>query len=389
MLPMSQCLLVQSASTLQPRVSAHGLHVPPQSGPVSVPFCTPSLQLAAVQVPLAPHSLSTQSVPTPHFSESAQAGALVFSPVPLDPQSVSVSLPFWILSFDVGTRHSLVPSMSQLLLVQSVLAAQPSPSAHALHIPPQSRPVSVPFCTPSLQLAGVQVPLAPHSLSAQSPLTLHLSVSAQGGALVSSPLPLDPQSVSVSLPFWILSLDVGARHFIVPATSQLLLVQSLFVAQPSPSAHALHIPPQSGAVSVPFCTPSLQVEGVQVPLAPHSLSAQSLPVAHIFPSAQAGAWSALPLPLPPQSVSDSVPFFTPSVAVGASHTFFVGSHSSLVQSPLTTQAVPSTHAAHVPPQSAAVSVPSFVPSAQLGSTQIPPVQVPLAHVELAPHGSPW
>ena len=228
-----------------------------------------------------------------------------------------------------------------------------------------------------------------HTLSTQSVPTPHFNVSAQAGALVSSPVPLDPQSVSVSLPFWIVSVDVGARHSFVPVRSQLLLVQSLFAAQPMPSAHGLHIPPQSRPVSVPFCTPSLQLAGVQAPLVPHSLSTQSLPLMHILPSAQAGASSASPVPLLPQSVSVSVPFFTVSVEVGASHSLVAGSHTPLVQSPPRRQAIPSPQAAQVPPQSEAVSLPSFFSSLQLGSAHAPAVQVPLAQTESPLHGSPW
>jgi len=39
-------------------------------------------------------------------------------------------------------------------LVQSVLALQPVPAEHLGQAPPQSGPVSLPFATPSVQLAA-------------------------------------------------------------------------------------------------------------------------------------------------------------------------------------------------------------------------------------------
>src|SRR3954470_11600026 len=70
----------------------------------------------------------------------------------------------------------------------------------------------------------------------------------------------------------------------------------------------------------------------------------------------------------PQSTSLSVPFFTPSVQLGAWHTLPV--HTPLEQSLPMVQARPVAHlVTHEPPQSTSVSVPFFAPSVQVGAWQ--------------------
>jgi len=66
-----------------------------------------------------------------------------------------------------------------------------------------------------------------------------------------------------------------------------------------------HDPPQSTSLSSPFFMPSPQPANTQTPPA-HSPDAQSLGTVHIEPSLQAGHTP------PPQSISLSLPFFTPS-----------------------------------------------------------------------------
>ena len=60
-----------------------------------------------------------------------------------------------------------------------------------------------------------------------------------------------PQSTSVSGPFFTVSVQIGAEHFLV-TPSQTPLVQSAVVAQVFPSAHFAQLPPQSTSVSDPF-----------------------------------------------------------------------------------------------------------------------------------------
>jgi hypothetical protein len=86
---------------------------------------------------------------------------------------------------------------------------------------------------------------------------------------------------------------------------------------------------------------------------------QTLPVVHLVQ------------PLPPQSASVSVPFFTLSEHVGTWHLPPV--QTALVQSALAPQVLPSPHLGQppVPPQSTSVSLPFFAKSMQLGALQTP------------------
>jgi hypothetical protein len=255
---------------------------------------------------------------------------------------------------------------------------------------------------------------------------------------------LPPQSTSVSFWFFTMSLHVGVWH----VTLQTLLVQSVPTRQVWPLAHVGHAaPPQSMAVSVPFFTPSRppvhfgtwQTPPVQTPLVQSAATPHSFPSVHFFPwpthvvppqstsvsicvavpvpfftpSLQVGAahvvplqtplWQSLPIvqpppvpqrahvDAPPQSTPDSEPFFTVSVQLGARQVF-------VVQTPLT-QSVPAAHAPLVaqrghafgPPQSMSVSVPFLTPSkppVHLGTWQTPPVQTPLVQSEATMHALP-
>src|SRR4051812_5156746 len=106
------------------------------------------------------------------------------------------------------------------------------------------------------------------------------------------------------------------------------------------------------AVSAPFFTPSAQLEGVtqtppeQLPLVQSAALPQALPSAHLAQVA------------PPQSMSDSVPFFTASEQVGAGAAQTPPEQFPLEQSPLAAQVLPLTHLGQTaPPQSTSVSVP--------------------------------
>jgi hypothetical protein len=77
---------------------------------------------------------------------------------------------------------------------------------------------------------------------------------------------------------------------------------------------------------------------------------------------------------PPQSTSDSAPFSTVSVQLGAWH---VPLQTELKQSELPRQSLPSSHFEHDEPQSTSVSLSFLILSSQLESSHIPSLQTPL------------
>jgi hypothetical protein len=120
-----------------------------------------------------------------------------------------------------------------------------------------------------------------------------------------------PQSRPVSLP----SFTPSMQETHVPGLDpkQRLFAQSVFNLQCFLSRHLGHaVPPQSMSVSVPFCTPSLHVGALQVPPV-HTRSLQSLPTRHVSPSGHAGHEA------PPQSMAVSVPSLIPSVHPAGTH----------------------------------------------------------------------
>ncbi len=91
--------------------------------------------------------------------------------------------------------------------------------------------------------------------------------------------------------------------------------------------------------------------------------------------------------LPPQSIQDSEPFFTPSTQEPTTHTPFV--QTLLWQSTDEAQVPPVPHGAHnAPPQSRPVSTPFLTPSPQAGARQDPALHTPLWQSVAAPHVSP-
>ena len=103
------------------------------------------------------------------------------------------------------------------------------------------------------------------------------------------------------------------------------------------------------AVSVPFWTPSVQLGAAHKP-AWHTKLWQSAPVPQPLSSAHGGQD-------PPQSVSVSVPFLTPSVQLAGWQRW--AAQIVVSQSAATSQPAPEAHFwAQVPPQSMPVSVPS-------------------------------
>src|SRR5204863_357497 len=117
---------------------------------------------------------------------------------------------------------------------------------------------------------------------------------------------------SVSVPFFTRSLQAGTAQ---TPPEQTPLVQSPATPQALPLPHFLagaQEPPQSTSVSVPFFTMSLQ-EGAgqtppeQTPLWQSPATPQALPLPHFLAGPQE----------PPPSTSVSVPFFTVSLQEGA------------------------------------------------------------------------
>src|SRR5687767_13900555 len=88
------------------------------------------------------------------------------------------------------------------------------------------------------------------------------------------------------------------------------LSQSVPMAHVWSTAHGGHEPPQSTCVSEPLLTPSVHVGGWQLPRL-HTVLTQSVTVLHAAPTSHGGHSS------PPQSRSDSLPFCSPSVELGA------------------------------------------------------------------------
>jgi hypothetical protein len=122
-----------------------------------------------------------------------------------------------------------------------------------------------------------------------------------------------PRPAVESLPDGACSLPIGASSapYWQLKALQIPLVQSEALVQclPEPQVGQLP-PPQSMSVSVPFWTPSVQLAALQLPPW-HTWVVQSEPKTQLWPTAQLGQ-----LP-PPQSTSVSVPFFTPSVQLAA------------------------------------------------------------------------
>src|SRR4051812_44503062 len=110
-----------------------------------------------------------------------------------------------------------------------------------------------------------------------------------------------PQSIDVSVPFFVPSLHCVAAHALFTHET---LRQSVLVTHALVLPHGPQVgPPQSTSVSAPFFIVSEQVAaGAAQTLAVQTVLAQSAPEMHESPMAHFNAQ------VPPQSVSDSVPF---------------------------------------------------------------------------------
>jgi hypothetical protein len=153
---------------------------------------------------------------------------------------------------------------------------------------------------------------------------------------------------------------------------QELLEQSVGAPHVLPGPHFAQDPPQSMSASLPLRTLSLQVAVWQMPPV-HTPVVQSPAAPHFLPSPH----FRVAAQDPPQSVSLSVPFFTPSEQLGAEQAWFV--HTPLVQSRGAAHPSPGWQREQLvaPPQSTPVSKPFFTRSLQLGALHLPEVHTPL------------
>jgi hypothetical protein len=122
-----------------------------------------------------------------------------------------------------------------------------------------------------------------------------------------------PQSIAVSRPFFTPSEQVGVAQW--NCVSQMPDVQSEPARHARLGTHAGQTPPQSTSVSLPSLVPLLQLGRPQKPLEQAPL-AQSAARLQCLPTAQ-----RVHVVTPPQSVSDSPPFWTLSEQDGGSQTF--------------------------------------------------------------------
>jgi hypothetical protein len=363
--------ITQSVFAAQPLPTLHfAEQVLPQSTSVSVPFFVVSVQVGDWQIPLV-HTWLWQSALPPHFLVAGQAG---HEP----PQSTSVSVPFLTLSAQLWAWHT--PEAEHELDAQSAPVLHACPVVHFVEQePPQSVSVSLPFFTPS-----------PHAAPWQT-LPVHLPLAGRTqSALPLQPLPTPhlpgqepPQSVSVSLPFFARSVQLAVWQ--TPAVHT-ALAQSPLPPQSLPAAHFVEQePPQSASLSEPFLTPSVQAAPWHDPLVhlPLAGSAQSpfeeqpLPTVH---------WVAHE---PPQSRSVSEPFLTPSGHDADAHTPFEQRPlAGTTQSPFPPQVLPTPHLfGQADPQSTSASEPLRTVSVQLGAWQTLPVHTLLPQSVPAPQ--PW
>jgi hypothetical protein len=114
---------------------------------------------------------------------------------------LSLSFPFLMPSEQVGAAHT---PLAQFCDVQSPLTLQAAAGAHAKQLPPQSTSVSSPSLMPSLQDGAAHWPLRQTRPLPQSSEVPHLPMARH--LVAHEP----PQSMSVSVPFWTLSVQVGA-----------------------------------------------------------------------------------------------------------------------------------------------------------------------------------
>jgi len=159
-------------------------------------------------------------------------------------------------------------------------AAPPTPAAPAAELPPVPPELFPPVAPPLPPLppeGAPAAPAAPELWGTQYPR----SVPQRGSRYVSMAQRSDaqsnedeqywpsaqagqsrpPQSRSVSVPFQMASVQLGAMH--VPASHVTPAPQSASFTQVQLPSHASQAPPQSTSVSSPSITPLLQLAGTQ------------------------------------------------------------------------------------------------------------------------------
>jgi hypothetical protein len=139
---------------------------------------------------------------------------------------------------------------------------------------------------------------------------------------------------------------------------QIPLPQSVPALQALPTAHLRQLPPQSTSDSAPFLTVSVQVGAAHEPFRQRPL-VQSASIRHCPPTGHFGH------ALPPQSIPDSLPFFTASVQVGTAHAPEL--QTPLPQSVASSHVFPDAQRVQVPPQSMSLSSPFLAWSVHVGT----------------------
>jgi hypothetical protein len=147
---------------------SQGVHVPPQSTPVSLPSFTPSLQVVATQTwVIVLQAIEVQSDSCKHCFPSGHAAQMP------PPQSTSVSLPSLTWSSHVEATQVPEP-MSHTVDAQSRVSLQSLPTAQAAQVPPpQSTSVSLPSLTPSAHSDGTHLSATQVRPTLQSPSSRH------------------------------------------------------------------------------------------------------------------------------------------------------------------------------------------------------------------------
>jgi hypothetical protein len=190
-----------------------------------------------------------------------------------------------------------------------------------------------------------------HAIAVQTPLAQSVAIAHAFVSEHSGQEP-PPQSTSVSAPFFTMSWQLGAWQMPPVHTPWL---QSVPVAHVLPSGQAWgHPPPQSMPASIPFLAPSLHV-GIKQVLPTQARLWQSSAFVHAPPTGQ--GQPALQ-----------------SLGLHASGTQVIAMQTPLLQSPCAAQTRMSPHGGQLPPQSTSVSLPFFTPSMQLGAAQVAPAQ---------------
>jgi hypothetical protein len=230
----------------------------------------PQLATVLIVVSQAVSALPSQSIlpagqatqaPAEHSWFCGQATAS--AQTPFAPQVVTPPAPTTEQVLAPGEHWPEQAPLTHAEFAQSAFVAQPWPTVQsAAQLPPQSMSVSLPFLMASLQLAATHLPFVHFPLlgSTQSALVLHSLFTAQ-------PPQLPPQSTSVSLPFWTPSLQAAAAHFLATHLPLAGSAQSASLAQPLWGGQPPQLPPQSTSVSLPFFTASPQVAATHAPCA--------------------------------------------------------------------------------------------------------------------------